>query len=232
MYKPQVKLSPSGITRIVCRNKIEFKTGDILTQDAEALVNTVNCVGIMGRGLALQFKKAFPDNFKSYSVACKRKEVKPGRMFVYETGQLTNPQYIINFPTKRHWRDKSRMEDIDAGLVALAEEIRSHNFHSIAIPALGCGLGGLDWFEVRPRVEKMLSQFSDLTAIVFEPNDSLTDTRTNRSTEVPLMTTGRAALSGLMARYIQGLLDPFITLLEVHKLMYFMQVADEPLRLE
>ena len=149
---------------------IKFKTGDILTEDTEALVNTVNCVGTMGRGLALQFKKAFPDNFKSYAVACKHNEVQPGQMFVYETGRLTNPRYIINFPTKRHWRDKSRMEDIDAGLVALAEEIRSHNIHSIAIPALGCGLGGLDWLEVRPRIERILEQFSRLTAVVFEPD--------------------------------------------------------------
>ena len=94
---------------------IEYKTGDILAEDAEALVNTVNCVGIMGRGVALQFKKTFPENFKSYTVACNRSEVQPGRMFVFETGQL-RPRYIINFPTKRHWRGKSRMEDIDAGL--------------------------------------------------------------------------------------------------------------------
>ena len=210
---------------------IEFKTGDILTEDAEALVNTVNCVGSMGRGIALQFKNSFPDNFKSYVAACKRKDVQPGRMFVFETGQLANPRYIINFPTKRHWRGKSRMEDIDAGLVALAEEIRSYNIQSIAIPPLGSWLGGLDWFDVRPRVENMLDQFSDLMAVVFEPSDSLADTRANRSTEVPTMTAGRAALVGLMGRYIQGLLDPFITLLEVHKLMYFMQVAGEPLRL-
>ena len=155
---------------------IKFKTGDILTEDTEALVNTVNCVGTMGRGLALQFKKAFPDNFKSYAVACKQKEVQPGQMFVYETGRLTNPRYIINFPTKRHWRDQSRIEDIDAGLVALAEEIRSHKILSIAVPALGCGLGGLDWLEVRPRIERILEQFSRLTAVVFEPDNALADT--------------------------------------------------------
>ena len=210
---------------------IQFKTGNLLAEDAEALVNTVNCVGFMGRGIALQFKKAFPDNFKSYSGACKRKEVQPGQMFVFQTGQLTNPQYIINFPTKRHWKGKSRMEDIDAGLVALAEEIRSHNIQSIAIPPLGSGLGGLDWLEVRPRIEKMLEQFRDLKAIVFEPSDSLADTKVNRSTDMPAMTAGRATLVGLMDRYIKGLLDPFITLLEVHKLMYFMQVAGEPLQL-
>ncbi len=101
---------------------IEYQTGDILGADTEALVNTVNCVGIMGRGIALQFKNAYPENFKAYEAACVRKEVQPGRMFVFETGYLTNPKYIINFPTKRHWRGKSRIEDIEAGLKALAEE--------------------------------------------------------------------------------------------------------------
>src|ERR1044072_3050938 len=101
---------------------IKFKKGDILREDVEALVNTVNCVGIMGRGVALQFKNAFPRNFKAYSAACKREEVQPGKMFVYETDELTNPKYIINFPTKRHWRGKSRIEDIEAGLAALAHE--------------------------------------------------------------------------------------------------------------
>jgi O-acetyl-ADP-ribose deacetylase (regulator of RNase III) len=210
---------------------IEYKKGDILTEDAEALVNTVNCVGIMGRGIALQFKNAFPENFKSYAAACNRNELQPGRMFVFETGKLTNPRYIINFPTKRHWRGKSRMKDIDAGLVALAKEIRSRNIRSIAIPPLGSGLGGLDWFEVRPRIEARLREFSHLKVVVFEPSDASADERTNRSSDVPKMTSGRAALVGLMHRYLNGLLDPFITLLEVHKLMYFMQQAGEPLRL-
>ena len=96
---------------------IEFKTGDILRAEAEALVNTVNCVGIMGRGIALQFKNDFPENFKAYEAACEREEVQPGKMFVFETRTLTNPKFIINFPTKRHWRGKSRMEDIDSCLL-------------------------------------------------------------------------------------------------------------------
>ena len=114
----------------------EYRTGDILQADAEALVNTVNCVGIMGRGVALQFKNAYPENFKAYEAACAGKEVQPGRMFVFETGQLTNPKYIINFPTKRHWRGKSRMEDIEAGLKALRrrDPIEAHpvNRHATA----------------------------------------------------------------------------------------------------
>src|SRR5436190_1597339 len=145
---------------------IEFTTGDILRADAEALVNTVNCVGIMGRGVALQFKNAFPDNFKAYAAACLREEVQPGKMFVFETGQLS-PKYIINFPTKRHWKGKSRIEDIDSGLKALVEEIRNRRIRSIAVPPLGSGLGGLDWADVRPRIEAALSELNDLKIIVY-----------------------------------------------------------------
>lgn len=211
---------------------IHYKKGDILQEDVEALVNTVNCVGIMGRGIALQFKNAFPDNFKSYAAACERNEVQPGRMLVFKTGRLTNPKYIINFPTKRHWRGKSRIEDIDAGLVALANEIRSRNIHSIAIPPLGSGLGGLDWSNVGPRIENSLRGLDNVRVVIFEPAVGSDDARFNHSSDVPNMTAGRAALVGLMNRYLGGLLDPFITLLEVHKLMYFMELSGEPLRLK
>jgi len=211
---------------------IEFKKGDILREDVEALVNTVNCVGIMGRGIALQFKNAFPENFKAYVSACDRNEVQPGRMLVFKTGRLTNPKYIINFPTKRHWRGKSRIEDIDSGLVALVNEIRSRNIHSIAIPPLGSGLGGLDWSAVRPRIENSLRALDNVRVVIFEPSIDSHDIRSNRSSDVPKMTAGRAALVGLMNRYLGGLLDPFITLLEVHKLMYFMEQSGEPLRLK
>lgn len=210
---------------------IEYKKGDILAEDMEALVNTVNCIGIMGRGIALQFKNAYPENYKAYLASCKRNQVRPGRMFVFETGWLANPRFIINFPTKRHWRGKSRMEDIDAGLIDLVEIIRSRNIKSIAIPPLGSGLGGLEWALVRPRIENALKQLSNTKVVVFEPSDATADRRKNHSTNVPSMTPGRAALVGLMYRYYSGLLDPFITLLEVHKLMYFMQQAGEPLRL-
>ena len=208
---------------------IEFTTGDILRADAEALVNTVNCVGIMGRGVALQFKNAFPANFKAYEAACAREEVQPGRMFVFETRELTGPKFIINLPTKRHWRGKSRMEDIDSGLKALVEEIRNRGIRSIAIPPLGSGLGGLNWAEVRPRIEAALRGFDDLHVIVFEPNSAPVATK---SREIPNMSPGRAALVVLIHRYLGGLMDPFVTLLEIHKLMYFMQEAGEPLRLK
>jgi O-acetyl-ADP-ribose deacetylase (regulator of RNase III) len=210
---------------------IRFTHGDILKADAEALVNTVNCVGVMGRGIALQFKNAFPANFRAYAAACDRREVLPGHMFVFDTGELTWPRYIINFPTKRHWRGKSRIEDIEAGLPELVAEIRKRNIRSIAVPPLGSGLGGLDWTRVRPLIERALAEIPDVEAIVFEPGGGPDDGRANRSSDVPKMTAGRAALLGLMDRYLAALMDISISLLEVHKLMYFLQVAGEPLRL-
>ena len=210
---------------------IRFTTGDILAEDAEALVNTVNCIGVMGRGIALQFKKAFPENFRAYAKACQRGEVQPGRMFVFETGALTNPRYIINFPTKRHWRGNSRIEDVDAGLKDLVTVIRERDIRSIAVPPLGAGLGGLKWTDVRPRIEKALRGFNNLEVVIFEPRGAPAAESMVRGQEVPGMTPGRAALVGLMDRYLNGLLDPFVTLLEVHKLMYFMQEAGQRLKL-
>ena len=149
---------------------IRFETGDIIAADVAALVNPVNCVGAMGRGLALQFKRAFPENFRAYAAACARGEVRPGRMFLFETGTLANPRYIINFPTKRHWRAKSRMEDIEAGLDALADLIRERDIASVAVPPLGSGLGGLDWGSVRQRIEEALGSLKDVDVVVFEPH--------------------------------------------------------------
>lgn len=208
--------------------RIELRTGDILKASAEAIVNTVNCVGIMGRGIALQFKKAFPANFRAYALACEEGEVQPGRMFVYDTGVFTKPRYIINFPTKRHWKGKSRIEDIESGLVALAREVSERGIKSIAIPPLGAGLGGLDWNDVRPRIEVALRDIPDLDVLIYQPNGA---PEIVKSREVPKMTPGRASLVTLMNRYLQGLMDPLITLIEVQKLMYFMQEAGQPLRL-
>ena len=211
---------------------IEYKTGDLLAEEAEALVNSVNCVGVMGRGVALQFKEAFPGNYDAYVAHCKRNEMQPGHVFVYETGATVFPRYIINFPTKRHWRGKSRLEDIESGLASLTKEIRSYGISSIAIPPLGSGLGGLHWPEVRARLEMALKECEDVKVVIFEPGGGPVDDRANRSSTVPKITAARAALIGLMDRYLLGLLDPFVTLLEVHKLMYFMQEAGERLRLK
>lgn len=211
---------------------IELARGDILKDESEAIVNTVNCVGVMGRGIALQFKNAWPENFKAYEVACKREEVQPGRMFVFDTGRLTLPRFIVNFPTKRHWRGKSRIEDIETGLSALLAVIKERGIRSIAIPPLGSGLGGLEWSEVRPRIESALAALPDVRVRIYEPKGAPESDTMHHSRNVPTMTAGRAALVELMNRYVRGLLDPVITLLEVHKLMYFMQEAGEPLRLK
>lgn len=211
---------------------IELKHGDILREDAEALVNTVNCVGVMGRGIALQFKNAFPENFKAYAAACKRQEVQPGRMYVFETGELTNPRYIINFPTKRHWRGKSRIQDIEAGLAALVDVVHQYKIKSIAIPPLGSGLGGLEWSEVKSLIEAAVKPLEEVRVIVFEPKGAPSTEKMVHNREVPTMTEGRAALVELINQYLSGLLDPFVTLLEIHKLMYFLQEAGEPLRLK
>jgi len=147
---------------------VELKRGDILSEDAEALVNTVNCVGIMGRGIALQFRRAFSENYEAYRQACQRHEVQPGRMFVYDLNRLHNPRWIINFPTKRHWRDRSRIEDIESGLQDLVKAVQDRRIKSIAIPPLGCGLGGLIWGDVRPLIERALSPLPDLHVCLYE----------------------------------------------------------------
>jgi O-acetyl-ADP-ribose deacetylase (regulator of RNase III) len=211
---------------------IELTQGDILQADAEALVNTVNCVGVMGRGIALQFKKAFPENFKTYKTACDAKAVRPGKMFVYSLNRLYNPRYIINFPTKRHWRGKSQLEDIEKGLADLVAVIQANQIRSVAIPPLGCGLGGLDWNEVRPLIDQAFEVLPEVNVLVFEPTGAPDAATMVKTAKVPDMTPGRAALIGLMRRYQAAVMDPTITLLEVHKLMYFMQEAGEPLRLQ
>ena len=211
---------------------IELKQGDILRADAEALVNTVNCVGVMGRGIALQFRKAFPENFNAYKVVCDRGELQPGRMMVSDLGRLTHPRYVVNFPTKRHWKGKSRMEDVEAGLVALVEEVRARGIQSIAIPPLGCGLGGLDWRDVRPRIEEAFRALPDVKVLLFEPAGAPDAETMVKSQRTPEMTVGRAALIGLMRRYLAAVMDPAVTLLEIHKLLYFMQEAGQNLRLQ
>jgi O-acetyl-ADP-ribose deacetylase (regulator of RNase III) len=147
---------------------IRYTTGNLLDADVDVLVNTVNCVGVMGKGIALQFRKAWPENYEEYRVACERKEVRPGRMFVHETGRLVKPRLIINFPTKRHWKEKSRIEDVASGLDALASEIRERGIESIALPPLGCGNGGLDWGIVRNLIEDKLRCLGDVEVLIYE----------------------------------------------------------------
>jgi len=212
---------------------LELKRGDILSQDAEALVNTVNCVGIMGRGIALQFRRAFPQNYEAYRQACQRDEVQPGRMFVYDLNRLQNPRLIINFPTKRHWRGRSRIQDIESGLRDLVKVVQDRRIDSIAIPPLGCGLGGLSWGDVRPLIERAFSAVPSIQVYLYEPaGPPAPEPLAGKSnTTTPGMTQGRAALLALMGRYLNALMDVSVSLLEAHKLMYFLQDAGEPLRL-
>jgi O-acetyl-ADP-ribose deacetylase (regulator of RNase III) len=210
---------------------IHLAYGDILKQEADALVNTVNCMGVMGRGIALQFRRAFEDNYEAYRKAAKANEVRPGKMFVFERSTLVQPRWIINFPTKRHWKGKSRIEDIEAGLVDLVRVIREGGIRSIAIPPLGCGLGGLDWAVVRPMIEGALASVPEVEAYLFEPGKAPAARAMVNRTRRPKMTTARGALLGLMYHYLAGVMDFGVSLLEIHKLMYFLQVAGEPLRL-
>ena len=147
---------------------IEYKNGNIFFEDADAIVNTVNCVGVMGRGLALQYKNKFPQNFKEYALACKEGQVVPAKMFVFQTGQLTNTKYIINFPTKRYWKGKSKIEDIENGLDDLRGLIDKLQIKSIAIPQLGSRIGGLSWMNVQNIVASKLSDVES-KIVVYEP---------------------------------------------------------------
>ena len=148
---------------------IEFVKGDLLEAEVDALVNAVNTEGVMGKGIALQFKKKFPDMFQAYRRACKSGQVQPGRMHVFERTDTSSPKFIINFPTKRHWRAPSRIDDIEAGLAALVEEVQQRNISSIALPPLGCGNGGLDWQNVLPCIKSALEPLANVRILVFTP---------------------------------------------------------------
>lgn len=208
---------------------IEYAKGNLLQADAEALVNTVNCVGFMGKGIALQFKQAFPGNFKAYERACKAGEVQPGRMFIHATGSMFNPRYLINFPTKRHWRGGSRLEDIESGLTALIAEVKALGLRSIAVPPLGCGNGGLNWEVVRPMIERAFAEVPQVKVLLYGPKGAPAAASMPVATKRPEMTTARALFIKLMDCY--AVLNYRRTLLEIQKLAYFLQEAGEPLRL-
>lgn len=208
---------------------VEIKTGNLLEEKAEALVNTVNCVGVMGKGVALQFKQAFPENYKAYYKACKSGDVKPGKMFVHTENPLFNPKFIINFPTKLHWRKKSQLEYIEKGLKDLIEVIQKYEIQSIALPPLGCGNGGLNWKDVKSLIEKTFSQNSKMKVILFEPSGSPAVDKMPVATIKPKMTIARALYLLLMDRYSEP--GYLLSLLEIQKLAYFLQESGEDLKL-
>jgi O-acetyl-ADP-ribose deacetylase (regulator of RNase III) len=208
---------------------IHHTRGDLLKADVDALVNTVNTVGVMGKGVALQFRQAFPRNYEAYRRACKQGSVELGRMFVFDAGQLVRPRYIINFPTKEHWKSKSRLEDIEAGLVDLVRVVQEYGIKSIAVPPLGAGSGGLNWSDVQPRIVKALGGLSDVDVLLYVPEGAPAPSEMKIATERPRMTAGRAALLGLLKRYAAP--DLGASPLEIQKLLYLLQSMGEHLRL-
>ena len=216
---------------------LEEMHGNLLDAPVDAIVNTVNTVGVMGKGIALQFKQAYPDNFRAYEAACRRGEVQLGQMFVVETGRLDYPRLIVNFPTKKHWRARSQLSDIQAGLASLQRTIREHAITSIAVPPLGCGNGGLSWRDVRPLIAEALGDLPGVRVVVYPPEGPPAATMMKVGTERPAITAGRAALLVLLGDYMRlsQIEEPGgpegASLLEIQKLMYFLQEAGQRLSL-
>lgn len=209
---------------------IETGTGNLLASSAEALVNTVNTVGVMGKGIALQFKNAYPEAFKAYAAACKRGEVETGKMFVFETGQLgPSARFIINFPTKKHWKGKSKLEYIETGLVDLVRVVRELGIVSIAVPPLGCGNGGLQWSVVEPLIRGAFDQLPEVTVFLHAPDGAPANEEMVIRTAAPSMTGPRAAILAVMRNYL--LPEYQLTAIEVQKLAYFVQAFGYPMKL-
>ena len=199
---------------------IRFTKGNLLESGTEAVVNTVNTVGIMGKGIALMFKEAFPANFREYEAACKRGAVRTGEMFVTERpSMLGDPRWIVNFPTKQHWRGKARLEWIKAGLDDLRRVIIEKNIRSIALPPLGCGNGGLEWRVVRPLIETTLSDLQGVDIVVYEPTSEYQNVA--RPVGVEKLTPARALIAELVRRY--WILGIECSLLEIQKLAWFLE---------
>ncbi len=210
---------------------IETLNGDLLGADTQALVNTVNCVGVMGKGIALQFKRAFPPNTVAYEEACKAGELAPGRVLVVQIEDTARdePRFIINFPTKDNWKGKSKIEWIRAGLQNLVEEVRARKIQSIAIPPLGCGNGGLKWDDVFPLIESAFLELPDVHVLVFLPTGA-PDAGEQRHLEAPpKMSLANALYVHLIENY--RAVERAFSQLEIQKLAYFLQEAGQPLKL-
>ncbi|MCX2533360.1 macro domain-containing protein [Plesiomonas shigelloides] len=208
---------------------IQYVTGNILHDQADAVVNTVNTVGVMGKGLALQFKKAYPNNFSAYKKACDTHALTTGQVLAVSVNALSAPYYVINFPTKSHWKANSKMEFIESGLVALKKEVARLGLKSVAIPALGSGLGGLPWDKVKHVIEQSLSDVPEIDWRIYPPQDAPPASAMINKTKKPKMTQGRAAVLGLIHQYLSTGFGYRLSLLEVQKLVYFLTAAGEPL---
>lgn len=202
---------------------ITYTQGNLLEADVDALVNTVNTVGVMGKGIALMFKARFPANMAAYAHACKAGNVQTGKMFITETNELMGPKWIVNFPTKQHWRDRSQMQWITQGLDDLHRFIQEHNVRSIAIPPLGAGNGGLSWSDVRPQIEQALGDLDGVDILIFEPTPHYQNI--TRPSGIETLTPARALIAELVRRY--WVLGMECSLLEIQKLAWFLERAIE-----
>ena len=200
---------------------INFKKGNLLEANVEALVNTVNTVGVMGKGIALMFKERFSDNNRDYEEACARGEDRVGQMFVTPTNELSGPRWIINFPTKKHWRQPSQVEWIREGLADLERVLIEKRIGSVALPPLGCGNGGLEWTEVRPMIEALASKLPDVRVIAFEPTEKYQNVA--KRSGVEKLTVARALVAESIRRY--WVLGIECTLLEIQKIAWFLERA-------
>ncbi|MBI4470500.1 MAG: macro domain-containing protein [Acidobacteria bacterium] len=198
---------------------IRYAQGNLLESPVEALVNTVNEVGVMGKGIALMFREAFPTSAKAYEEACARREVRVGHVLVTQSGQLFGPRWIIHFPTKKHWRQPSHLEWVRDGLQDLVRVIRENNIRSIALPPLGCGNGGLDWRQVKREIEAAFADLKDLDVVVYEPTAVYLNVPKRMGLEE--LTPARALIAELVRRY--SVLGLVCTNLEVQKLAWFLQ---------
>ncbi len=198
---------------------MNFTQGNLLDAPVEAVVNTVNTVGVMGKGIALMFKEKYPENFAAYAAACKAGEVQVGKMFVTAGVELDGPRWLVNFPTKQDWRQPAKIEWVRTGLVALKELIREKGIRSIAIPPLGCGNGGLDWSIVRPMIEASLGSLSGVEVTVYEPTAKYQNVAKKQGVEA--LTPARALIAEAVRRY--GVLGIDCTLLETQKLAWFLE---------
>jgi len=205
--------------------------GEIINSETEAIVNTVNTEGVMGKGIALEFKEVFPMNYKKYREACKKGEVIVGKMFVTETDELTNPKFIINFPTKKEWRYPSRIEYIKEGLKDLRNVISNNNIKSISIPPLGCGNGKLNWNDVKPLIIDSIKDLQNVEVVIFEPSTEVYKEKINRVSEKKLsLNPTRALILSALNRYL--ILGYELSLLEAQKVVYFLQRFGEDLKLK
>jgi len=206
---------------------IRYTQGNLLDAPTEAVVNTVNEVGVMGKGIALMFRDAFPANAVAYESACKAGEVNVGSMLVTENRDLHGPRWIINFPTKKHWRQPSRLEWVRAGLKDLTREIEAKKIRSIALPPLGCGNGGLEWTQVRREIEQALGEMAGVDVLVYEPVSDYQNAPKREGVEE--LTPARAMIAELVRRY--WVLGIECSNLEVQKLAWFLQRVIEEMGL-